>query len=135
MRKGRYVFKLNRQMTTEEIWPVIKENWNEKRYNKPRKGMLWKTDYEEFIILPGTYQHVVIMYTGRKKLIMSSAWPKTNLPKQLANTVTYSSEFYPIIKASEGLPAGPDRMGPLKNAMSIYADEVARIIKENGLGV
>ncbi len=134
MRKGRYVFKLNREMTTDQLWEIVKKSWNEKRFNKPRKGMLWKTDYEEFIVLPGTTQHVVIIYMEKRKLIMSSAWPKTDLAQQLADTVTYSSEFRPILEKSKELPPGPDRMGPLKDAMEKYAGEVARIIAENNLG-
>lgn len=133
MRKGRYKFRINRKMTTDELFDVMKEHWDSKRFNKPRKGMLWKDDYEEFIILPATWQHVIITYTEKNKVIMNSAWPKTNIAEQLGKTVNYSSEFYPILKASKGLPAGQDRMGPMKDALEKYAAEMARMLGECGL--
>ncbi|MDD5986998.1 MAG: hypothetical protein PUC26_04165 [Eubacteriales bacterium] len=128
MRKGRYTFKLKKEMTTDELFAVMQDHWHARRFNKPRKGMLWKDDYEEFIILPATWQHVIIIYTNKKKVIMNSAWPKTNIAEQLAETIKPSSEFYPILKASKGLPAGRDRMGPMKDALQRYAAEMARML-------
>ncbi len=133
MMKGRYVFKINKKLTTDELFEIMEEHWNTKRFQKPVKGMLWKTDYEEFIILPATYQHVIIIYTNKNKVVMNSAWPKTDLPREMAEKITYSSEFYPILKKSEGLPAGRDRMGPMKEALARYASEMVRMLGDCGL--
>ena len=115
MMKGRYVFKINKKLTTDELFEIMEEHWNTKRFQKPVKGMLWKTDYEEFIILPATYQHVIIIYTNKNKVVMNSAWPKTDLPREMAEKITYSSEF----------PAGTD---PVAHYIQVLADKTGSLI-------
>jgi|GEM_PF-1948672 len=128
--KSRYVFKIKEPMTTDELYAMMQKQWNTRRFNTPVKGMPEPKAYEEFVILPGTYQHVVIIYAEKKKIIMSSYWVKTDLAEQLAETVTFSSEFYPLVQESRGLPAGQDRMGPLKKIMHRYSLEMFRMLAE-----
>jgi hypothetical protein len=128
--KSRYVFKVKEPITTEALYSIMKNHWNTKRFNSFLFGMPEPNAKEEFIILPGTYQHIVIIYAEKNKIVMGSYWAKTNLAKQLAEKTTYTSEFYEFVEESKTLPAGRDRMGPLKSILARYSAEMLRMLSE-----
>ncbi len=128
--KKRYVFRLKEPMTLEQLCSIMEERWDKTNFNIFIKRKPDEKAYEEFIMLPATYHHVVMIYTEKKKLVMGIFWPRDSLAEELADKITYSSPFYNNAQASRELPPGRDRMDTFPQALYRYAFEMKRILKD-----
>ena len=117
-------------MELNELYELMRERWSVKNFNdfqilRPDPKMI-----EDYIVLPATFHHVVIIYTDGKKVIMSIYWPKDELAGDLAMKITYSSAFYKNAQLSRDLPVGRDRGGPFAKALARYTAEMQRILTD-----
>ena len=83
---------------------------------------------DEYIILPATYHHVVLVYTRKDKITLITYWTGSNLANELANTVLPESRIFNETIRSRTLTIEEDRIETAESALNEYTEYLQKII-------
>lgn len=137
---GREVILTNRSFTPEELFEFMESRWDKERYNNFVLGSPTNMSVGEYVMLPATSRHLVIVYSKDKgflnkdqKVILSVALTTAGAMESLARSIpTGGNVFAGAAKFGSVLSQEQDRTGPAQEALEIYAKYMRSLLKEAG---
>lgn len=137
---GREVILTNRSFTLEELFEFMEEHWDKENYSDFVLGSPTDLSVEQYIMLPATSRHLVIVYSRdegffskEKRVILSVALTGAGSAEAIARSIpTGGNIIAGAVKINSVRSQNKDRTGPAQDALLMYADHMRTILGEAG---
>lgn len=126
---GRQVIITKRAFTLEELEEFMQAHWDKEQYNDFVIGRPTPASVEEYILLPATQRHVVIVYprragglfSGKNKVILSVCHTPSGAAQYFAASIHSHNAFFAAWKIDKIMSLEKERKGPAEEALQKYA--------------
>ena len=137
---GREVILTNRSFTPEELFQFMEEHWDKEQYSDFVLGSPTAPSVEQYVMLPATARHLVIVYSRdkgffskEKKVVLSVAMTKAGATESMLRSIPTGGKIIAgAVKIASVKSQEEDRKGPAQDALLAYADYMRTLLGEAG---
>lgn len=131
--KGREVIPVSFDMTLDELYAFMQENWDTEEYNGFEIGRPTPASIEKYIYLPATQNCLVIAYPRKGKIIFSVADNPEGLKLLAVSAIPTRNAIARIYQSSLTISRAKEFRGPAAEACAVYAEYMRTLLKQKDL--